>query len=199
MPRQYLSIKEAVELTGVSEASIRRLCKGVKNDNTQYKGGKIFILNTFLFSKYPAQTLLKQDENLPKQMTRQGGTDIELIQDLVKEHTTQLLNEKNQRIIHLEQEITVKNHQLERKDEIIDSLNQSNQLISERLRETNINLQTIQQTFNKVLNQLPESNLKEEKQAKVANKTNRLLYVMAILATILMACMLIAIGYRYFS
>jgi Mg2+ and Co2+ transporter CorA len=203
MPRQYFSIKEAVDLTGVSEASIRRLCKGAKNDNIQYKGGKLFILNSFLFSKYPAQNLPKQDENLPrhmpKQMTRQGGSNIELIQDVVKEYSTQLLNEKDQRITYLEQEIAVKNRQLEKKDEIIEKLNHSNELISERLRETNINLQTIQQTFNKVINQLPESTAKEDKQVQLTSKTNRLLYVMATLATALMALMLIAIGYRYFT
>lgn len=198
---QYLSVKEATSATGLSDASIRRLCKGLSKPNIKYQSGKLFILDTFLFSKYPPQNLLKQDDempsHLPKQMPRQQNLDPELIQDLLKEYPARLLIEKDKTIELLQGEIEIKNRQLEKKDLIIRELNTSNQLVNERLRETNINLQTLQQGLNQMLKQLPQNNQEQRKTINQPSITNKVLYAMALITTLCVTLLLAAVIYNY--
>lgn len=72
MPKQtphYLSVKEAIETTGVSDATIRRLCqKGIKGTDFTYdEDKKLLVLDTFLYSHYKEISVPKQDTFLPRQ------------------------------------------------------------------------------------------------------------------------------------
>jgi hypothetical protein len=185
MDRIYLSLTEAAALSGKSEMTIRRLIK--KPESTAYihlgAGNKPFIEEEYVRKAFAlsASNMVTSDNSM---------LTPDLIKDLVKEYSAALLLEKDKRIQGLKNE-------LDKKDDTIRSLIQTNHQLIERDRESNIIIQSLQQGFNETLKQLsphPSEPLKKGKKEPIGNV---ILYIMAALASILMLVILGTIIHRY--
>jgi hypothetical protein len=208
MPMQehkYLSVKEAMDATGVSDVSIRRLCRrGTKYLDYTYRDKKLIILDSFLYKYYkpihlPKQddALPKQDEEMPKQMLKQPSQIPKQDEDLPKQDPNQhsstngvdgilpkeyyqnLLAAKDHTIQVISQQMEAKEHQIQVKDEQLQQKDQQiNQLI-ERTREQNIIIQSIQ------ARQLPQATESDKSDKKIKrNITEPLLISVALLSAI---------------
>jgi DNA-binding MurR/RpiR family transcriptional regulator len=78
----FISVKEAVELTGMSQTTIYRLCK--KRSHTKFvqkKDNKFFIEKEYLLAAYPAQNEVNvEDTNTEYTRTALNTPDDELIE-----------------------------------------------------------------------------------------------------------------------
>ncbi|MEA2043563.1 MAG: hypothetical protein U9N85_13560 [Bacteroidota bacterium] len=94
----YLTVKEAIDLSGKSQTTIHRLCQ--HNDDSKYikkEGNKYLIDKDFLMQKYPSETQNLKPKNL---------IDSDKEQSLIRS-----LTDKNLQIT----ELTVENKELEKK------------------------------------------------------------------------------------
>jgi hypothetical protein len=148
MSKQYLSIKDAIHKTGMSDASLRRLCrKGVKGRDYKHDlEGRLILLDSFLYTHYPPiikahQMSMKADYDAYKLLQ----TDIEFIKDIMNQQPVTMLGEKDKRIEDLKKEIDTKNYTINHLASTINSLNNNIGLLTERNREQNIIIQSLQE------------------------------------------------------
>jgi hypothetical protein len=160
-PPNFLYVQEAMEIFGVSDTTIRRLCKkGMKGADFKYIDNKLIILEDFLYKYYKPLAGSKssngrEEEN--KFAEIQG-----LFKDLMQEYPAALLIEKDKRIKDLQKIV-------ETKDNAIEELMHINTMLVERNREQNIIIQSIQdkltrqlapensQNTNKIATKVPET------------------------------------------
>jgi hypothetical protein len=95
---------------------------------------------------------------------------------------------------------------LENKYSTIQSLIQTNQQLIEtnnqlieRARESNIIIQSLQQAFNESLKQLSPNKDNQLNKGKKEHLGNKILYLMATIASIFMLIIIVAIIYKYFN
>jgi hypothetical protein len=193
MDKIYLSLTEAATLSGKSEMTIRRLIK--KPESLSYirlgDGNKPFIEEAYIRKAFALSesNMISSDNNM---------LTPDLLKDLLKEYPAALLIEKDKRIEGLKNE-------LDKKDDTIQALIQTNhQLIDtnnqliERDRESNIIIQSLQQGFNETLKQLSLNTSEPLRKGKKEPIGDKILYVMAALASILMLIILGTIIYKFF-
>ena len=114
----YLTVKEAIELSGKSQTTIHRLCQ--KNEDSKYvkkEGNKYLIDKKFLTEKYPPEkteneTLISPEvgEDLLKSLEEKNYTITELT--VSNKTLTQKLGENAQKIKELEKELFDTQHEL---------------------------------------------------------------------------------------
>jgi hypothetical protein len=185
MDKIYLSITEAAARSGKSEMTIRRLIK--KPKSLSYTrlgaGNKPFIEEDYVRKTFglPAYNMVTSDNIM---------LTPELIKDLSKEYSAALLLEKDKRIQGLKSE-------LDKKDDTIRSLIQTNHQLIERDRESNIIIQSLQQGFNDTLKQLSPPLSEQSTKGKKASLGNTILYITAALASILILVILGTLLHRY--
>lgn len=176
---KYLSIQEAIDLTGRSDKSIRRLCAKAKKGEKKYIKGKLFVLDTFLYSEFPPILDDQPDQvKLVNKPGQSGHTDQPSQTNEPDAHTTGTRSDHQMMI-------SILTEQLNTKDKQIDNLN-------ERLREAQINLQTLQQS----IKALPTH--KEMGEATRVPPTDKLLYGVAIAAIFALLVFVFAMIYAFF-
>lgn len=185
MNKQFVSIKEAIDITGMSDASLRRLCrKGLKGKDYKYDiEGRLHINDTFLFTSYPPNNKASH-MNIDYEKVKSLESEIEQFKVAIKQHPVDLLLEKDKRIEDLKQEINTKNNTILNLSSAIEGLNSNIGLLTERTREQNIIIQSLQE---KVVHQLRPSALNSEKPNLTLDKiyfVDKILIGVAVLASI---------------
>ena len=170
MSNHYIDIQKAVQLTGKSLPTLRRLAQKAKNKQKKYIDGKLHFLDSFLFEVYPPIETSNQVSNHSDNPAPEGHQGYPRSVD-------ELLAEKDNHILSLRD-------QLHSKDTVIQNL-------SERLRESNINLQTLQQS----IKALPT----HQGVMKHHILTDKLLYGVAIAAIVVLFLFVLAMIYAFFT
>lgn len=185
MDKIYLSITEAAARSGKSEMTIRRLIKKPESQShTRLEAGnKAFIEEEYVRKIFglPTSNMVTSDNTM---------LTTELVKDLSKEYSAALLLEKDKRIQGLKSE-------LDKKDDTIRSLIQTNHQLIERDRESNIIIQSLQQGFNDMLKQLSSHPSEQSTKGKKEPIGNIVLYITAALASILMVVILGTLIYKF--
>jgi hypothetical protein len=133
---EFISLRDAVFLTGRNESTIRRFFKKPENKHQiQTKGGKVYINKAVLLKQYRAP------EQTPESPEQTPGTTPESPEQTPELHNG-AINAAMQALVN----------QLEAKDRQIAALN-------ERLKESNINLNVAMQKL-----QLQQYDFKEEQE-----------------------------------
>ena len=154
----FLTIKQAAELTNKSTITIRRLIKLLLTQNnpevihlikqTQGRGGFIYkVKQDLIRQKYNLPTQKdKQKENLPTQKIEDDkGTQKQKPETSSKANVnTEVLEAKTEIINILKGELYKKDHQMKTKDWQIGSLGKKIDNLIERNRETNILIKGLQ-------------------------------------------------------
>lgn len=175
MTNQYLSLKQAIETTGVSEPTLRRLARKAKKHQKKYVDGKLHFLDSFLFESYPpikvSNSVIDQVIDHPTTQPYQAPITAD----------NALVDEKDNHIFSLRE-------QLASKDKIIDDLN-------ERLREANINLNTMQQVVQKAL---PSHQEQKKDVTQRYTLGDKILYGLALVTTLVLLVFFSALIYSFF-
>jgi hypothetical protein len=186
MNKIYVSIKEAIEKTGMSDASLRRLCrKGLKGRDYKHDiDGKLFLLDSFLYSAYPA---LANNDQMPskddKASNRALRDEIAFIKDDLSKSTHALVDEKDKRIEDLKKELMAKDITIHNLLLAIEGFNNNMSLLSERTREQNIIIQSLQEKFSLQINSIKDDPKISERKFKIG-LIDKLLIGVAILASL---------------
>ncbi len=163
----FISIPEAIHITGKSQATIYRLLKKPESKpHVRYDKGVAAIDKNYLLSVYS----VSHDSNEKRRESRNfyenhSVTDDDVagswVKALIDTYPAELLIEREKQIQYLKSEIERKNQQLHQKEI---QLEQKDRLLadiaatySERLREAHINLQTLQQSYHHLVKELPGS------------------------------------------
>jgi len=192
MSKNYLSLAEAAALTNRSEMTIRRLLK--KAESKPFvrisTGNKAFIQEEYVRHVFALDDPMTQNHQV---------LTAEWLKTLAKEYPTALLAEKDKRIETLTQTIAQKDNTIRELIHTNQQLIESNNQLIERSRESNIIIQSLQQNLQQTAGKLPNANVDQHKMSKGLSATDRSLYVMASLASVLMGIIIIAIVYSYFK
>ena len=154
-PPNFLYVQEAMEIFGVSDTTIRRLCKkGMKGEDFKYIDNKLIILDEFLHKYYkPLSSYKTQDDKEDNKFAEIQN----LFKELMQEYPAAMLIEKDKRIKDLQKIV-------ETKDNAIEELMHINTILVERNREQNIIIQSIQ---DKLTKQLAPENPQDERRRPV--------------------------------
>jgi hypothetical protein len=132
----YLTVKEAIDLSGKSQTTIHRLCQ--KFDDSKFikkEGNKYLIDKDFLMQKYPTENDMDDTEN--------NYESKDLINSDKEQNLIKSLTEKNLRIT----ELTVENEELSKQvDELEQDLFDLQQELAESM-DANMGLQKEKQAL----------------------------------------------------
>jgi archaellum component FlaC len=202
MNKQYVSIKEAIDITGMSDASLRRLCrKGLKGRDYKYDvEGKLYLNDSFLYASYPPQKgIAHHAANIDYEKLKAMEQEIEQFKDAVKQHPVDLMQEKDKRIHDLKNEIETKNTTILNLSLAIEGLNSNIGLLTERTREQNIIIQSLQEKIAHQLKPSQEARVSNAREDKKLFITDKLLIAVAVLASIAILAFVGTMLFAYFS
>jgi DNA repair exonuclease SbcCD ATPase subunit len=202
MNKQYVSIKEAIDITGMSDASIRRLCrKGLKGRDYKYDvEGKLYVNDLFLYTSYPPQNKATQMlMNVDYERLKSLEEEVVQFKEAVKQHPLELLHEKDKRIEDLKDEIESKNATIMNLSLAIEGLNNNIGMLSERTREQNIIIQSLQEKVSHQLKPSSQVQVQPTKKEKAVSLVDKLLIGVAILASVAIISFIGAMLFAYFS
>jgi hypothetical protein len=200
MNEQYLSIKDAIDKTGMSDASLRRLCrKGLKGRDYKHDlDGRLFLSESFLFNIYPPlnqpiKTHSKDDYSSYQAIQNELG----LIKESFLIQTNALSDEKDKRINDLKGELIAKDTMIGNLASAIEGLNKNMSLLTERTREQNIIIQSLQDKFS---HQLPNNSASISKHIpNTVMLVDKLLIGVAALASLAVLTFLGMMLFAYFK
>ncbi len=156
---KYVSILEATQLTGKSQATIYRLIRRpASKDYIRHDNDTTTIDREYLLSVYPA----RNPNYAESKFTSSDLISDDLLKDLLKEYPAALLLERDKHINFLEdqhkamleqkdRQISFLESQIEIKDITIRELINTNVQLIERDRESNIIIKSIEDKLNKQL------------------------------------------------
>lgn len=188
-PPNFLYVQEAMEIFGVSDTTIRRLCKkGMKGEDFKYIDNKLIISDEFLHKYYkPLASAKNSQEKEDNKFAEIQG----LFKELMQEYPAALLIEKDKRIKDLQKIV-------ETKDNAIEELMHINTMLVERNREQNIIIQSIQDKLTKQL--APENPQGGKKPAKVPETlADKILIGVAIVSAIALISFVSMMVFAYVS
>lgn len=220
----YISIKDALQITGVSEPTLRRLARKAKGEQKQYIEGKLHLLDSYLYKYYPTisgstQSLVtSQNDRVSSQntytydyLTNQNG-NVTSQKEKILDHPDQVTSQTNQPAKNQEpplpkeyyqnlsaaKDYTIQtiSQQLQIKDAQLQERDQQiNQLI-ERDRESNIIIQSLQERVPKQL-QAPQQ-AQEAKQVKIP-MIDKVLTGVAIVSAVALLIFILLMVFAYFG
>lgn len=168
----YLTVKEAIDLSGKSQTTIHRLCQ--KFDDSKYikkEGNKYLIDKDFLMQKYPSEN--NTDENNPEDFESKDLINSDKEQQLI-----QSLTNKNLRIT----ELTAEKEELEKRVKALEEENFDLQQELAEIMDANMNLEKEKQALT-IVNE-PVSKITETDQA--ADEKEIILYRTIVITGALM-------------
>jgi hypothetical protein len=205
---KYVSILEATQLTGKSQATIYRLIRRpASKDYIKHDNDTTIIDREYLLTVYPAK-------NHNYSGNRHASIDVisdDLLKDLLKEYPASLLLERDKHIHFLEdqhkamleqkdKQINFLESQLEIKDITIRELIHTNIQLIERDRESNIIIKSIEDKINKQLVSADPTET-HQRQSKFNNNAvlDKVMYGVSFVIGLAALIFIFAMLWAYFS
>jgi hypothetical protein len=206
-----VSIHEAIQLTGRSQATIYRLIKQpdskdfVKKLNDSYTIDKEYLLKV-----YPARNTSYSDSHLDQarinahytdnphadKMVERPQGEPELLIKQERESVIKLIQEKDKRIEDFQKSIESKNSTINKLASLLDTAHTNLAQLTERTREQNIIIQSLQEKVSYQY-KLPEAPTSAQK--KKTSSTEQVLMGVAIVSATALIIFIIMMIYAYVS
>ncbi|QHT67873.1 hypothetical protein GXP67_15105 [Rhodocytophaga rosea] len=206
-----VSIHEAIQLTGRSQATIYRLIKHpdskdfVKKLNDSYTIDKEYLLKV-----YPARNTSYSDSHLDQarinahyidnphadKMIERSQGEPELLIKQERESVIKLIQEKDKRIEDFQKSIESKNSTINKLASLLDTAHTNLAQLTERTREQNIIIQSLQEKVSYQY-KLPEAPTSAQK--KKNSSTEQLLMGVAIVSAAALIIFIVMMIYAYVS
>jgi hypothetical protein len=207
----HVSILEAIQITGRSQATIYRLIKQpdskdfVKKHNDSYIIDKDYLLkvyparNAAFTGSYPDQARINahysDNPHADRHNDRTQG-EPELLIKQERESIVKLIQEKDKRIEDFQKSIESKNSTINKLAALLDTAHTNIAQLSERTREQNIIIQSLQEKVSYQL-KLPETPGPVQK--KKTSSTEQVLMGVAIVSAVALIVFIVLMIYAYIN
>jgi hypothetical protein len=160
--------------------------------------GKLYLNDSFLYASYPPRhNTTQMHMNIDYEKVKLLEVELEQFKETFKQQPTDLLLEKDKRILDFKKEIETKNGIILNLSSTIEGLNTNIGLLTERTREQNIIIQSLQE---KVVHQLlPSQEVSKSTPVKKVVLIDKLLIGVAILASVAILAFVATMLFAYFS
>lgn len=206
----HVSIHEAIRITGRSQATIYRLIKQANSRDFVMKQNDSYTIDKdYLLKVYPARNSSQIDSHSLQARINSGYSENphadvlqertqgepELLHKQERESYIKLIEEKDKRIEDLQKSIESKNSTINKLASLLDTSHTNIAQLTERTREQNIIIQSVQEKISYQLNS-PQASLPTHK--KKNSSIEQILMGVAIVSAITLIVFIVMMLYAYF-